>query len=179
MADQCEVPTPDGMFNASLFDSSVQNFGQSTDPSANEWPMATVVKEAMKDNPEVVIHVPSPRHSPESSKPCPVPLLPSIHPPTHETSARAWRVRAARAPPSQVGDYLYTQGPCPSTCPGGSAGSCCGTEENDPVLGGPCKCAEGYVWGDNWDTMVQEFLYPARPLLEAAPWILARGDHEQ
>ncbi len=51
-----------------------------------------------------------------------------------------------------VGDYLYREAPCP-------------------------KCAHdihGYGF-DSWDA---DFFSPAKTLLEAAPWVVARGNHE-
>jgi hypothetical protein len=55
-----------------------------------------------------------------------------------------------------VGDYLYRE----SACPAGNAG-----------------CA-GSPWGDNWTTWKADFFDPAAPLLDAAPIVLARGNHE-
>jgi hypothetical protein len=55
-----------------------------------------------------------------------------------------------------VGDYLYRE----SACPPGDAG-----------------CA-GSPWGDNWTTWKADFFDPAAPLLNAAPIVLARGNHE-
>lgn len=66
---------------------------------------------------------------------------------------------AARLKPDLVlhlGDYLYRESPCPP----GNAG-----------------CA-GSPWGDNWDAWAADFFTPARPLLEAAPWVIVRGNHE-
>ena len=55
-----------------------------------------------------------------------------------------------------VGDYYYRETPCPE----GHAG-----------------CA-GSPYGDTWPTWKAEFFDPARPLLAAAPWVFARGNHE-
>jgi hypothetical protein len=55
-----------------------------------------------------------------------------------------------------VGDYLYRQDPCPS---------------------GKSGCA-GSPSGDNWDTWNADFFTPAESLLDSAPWIMARGNHE-
>ncbi len=55
-----------------------------------------------------------------------------------------------------VGDYLYRENPCPE----GSSG-----------------CA-GSPWGYGWDAWNADFFAPARPLLEAAPWVMIRGNHE-
>jgi hypothetical protein len=55
-----------------------------------------------------------------------------------------------------VGDYIYRQDPCPS---------------------GKSGCA-GSPHGDNWDTWNADFFTPAKPLLDVAPWIMARGNHE-
>jgi hypothetical protein len=66
---------------------------------------------------------------------------------------------AARLKPElviHVGDYLYREEPCPP----GNAG-----------------CA-GSPSGDNWPSWQADFFTPAAPLLAAAPWVLARGNHE-
>jgi len=55
-----------------------------------------------------------------------------------------------------VGDYHYRETACP---PG-----------NDGCSGSP--------WGYGWDAWKADFFAPARPLLEAAPWIVVRGNHE-
>jgi hypothetical protein len=55
-----------------------------------------------------------------------------------------------------VGDYYYRESPCPA----GRAG-----------------CA-GSPWGDNWNSWNADFFQPAAPLLQAAPWIMVRGNHE-
>jgi hypothetical protein len=56
-----------------------------------------------------------------------------------------------------VGDYLYRESACPK---------------------GDARCA-GSPWGDNWTTWAADFFTPARPLLEAAPWVIVRGNHEE
>jgi hypothetical protein len=55
-----------------------------------------------------------------------------------------------------VGDYHYREDPCPA----GRAG-----------------CA-GSPFGYTWDVWNADFFTPARALLRAAPWVLARGNHE-
>jgi predicted phosphodiesterase len=55
-----------------------------------------------------------------------------------------------------VGDYIYRE----SQCPADNAG-CAGS----PV-------------GDNWATWSADFFEPAGALLDAAPWVLIRGNHE-
>lgn len=55
-----------------------------------------------------------------------------------------------------VGDYHYRETPCP----GGNAG-----------------CA-GSPWGYGWDAWREDFFRPGAALLEAAPWVVARGNHE-
>ena len=58
-----------------------------------------------------------------------------------------------------VGDYLYREvDPCPAE-------------------GSLLKCG-GSPYGDNWDTWNADFFKPAAKLLAAAPWALARGNHE-
>ncbi|MFO1415162.1 MAG: metallophosphoesterase [Burkholderiales bacterium] len=55
-----------------------------------------------------------------------------------------------------VGDFHYREGPCPA----GNAG-----------------CA-GSPWGYGFDAWRADFFDPGRKLLEAAPWIVVRGNHE-
>lgn len=55
-----------------------------------------------------------------------------------------------------VGDYHYRENPCPANNAG---------------------CA-GSSWGYGWDTWQADFFTPAAPLLAAAPWVMARGNHE-
>jgi hypothetical protein len=55
-----------------------------------------------------------------------------------------------------VGDYYYRETACPANFAG---------------------CA-GSPHGDAWPTWVAEFFEPAEPLLRAAPWVFARGNHE-
>ncbi|MFN3658568.1 MAG: metallophosphoesterase [Pseudolabrys sp.] len=55
-----------------------------------------------------------------------------------------------------VGDYNYRESPCPP----GDAG------------------CQGSPYGDNWPTWKADFFAPGAPLLAAAPWIAARGNHE-
>ena len=55
-----------------------------------------------------------------------------------------------------LGDYLYRESPCPE----GNAG-----------------CA-GSPYGDNWASWDADLFSPAAPLLEAAPWMIVRGNHE-
>eukprot|EP00428_Durinskia_dybowskii_P014247 CAMPEP_0170212984 /NCGR_PEP_ID=MMETSP0116_2-20130129/6114_1 /TAXON_ID=400756 /ORGANISM="Durinskia baltica, Strain CSIRO CS-38" /LENGTH=555 /DNA_ID=CAMNT_0010463531 /DNA_START=116 /DNA_END=1783 /DNA_ORIENTATION=- len=58
-----------------------------------------------------------------------------------------------------LGDYLYRQTACPREhgCDDVSSGS---------------------WWGDTWRGWFSDFFDPARPLLESAPWIVIRGNHE-
>ena len=55
-----------------------------------------------------------------------------------------------------VGDYHYREDPCPRDRPG--------------CLGSP--------YGYGFDAWAADFFTPARKLLAAAPWVLARGNHE-
>jgi hypothetical protein len=55
-----------------------------------------------------------------------------------------------------VGDYHYRESPCPDDRKG---------------------CA-GSPWGYGWDAWNADFFKPGRALLHAAPWIMARGNHE-
>ena len=73
--------------------------------------------------------------------------------------ATVTRNAAAKKPDMviHVGDYLYRETPCPA----GDAG-----------------CA-GSPHGDGWASWSADFFAPAASLLGAAPWLLARGNHEQ
>ena len=53
-----------------------------------------------------------------------------------------------------VGDYLYRETPCPD----------------------PAKC--GNIYGYDWPGWNADFFAPAASLLQAAPWIFVRGNHE-
>lgn len=66
--------------------------------------------------------------------------------------AAAWRPDLV----VHVGDYHYRENACPADRPG---------------------CA-GSPWGYGWDTWAADFFTPGRPLLRAAPWVMARGNHE-
>ncbi|HXJ77882.1 MAG TPA: metallophosphoesterase [Candidatus Methylomirabilis sp.] len=55
-----------------------------------------------------------------------------------------------------VGDYIYREDPCPS---------------------GDLGCA-GSPFGENWETLQADLFTPAQPLLQAAPWVFVRGNHE-
>lgn len=72
--------------------------------------------------------------------------------------ARIAALAAAKKPDLviHVGDYYYRETPCP---PGNSG------------------CAAS-PYGDRWATWKAELFDPARPLLTAAPWVFARGNHE-
>jgi predicted phosphodiesterase len=55
-----------------------------------------------------------------------------------------------------VGDYIYRESPCPA--------------DNAGCAGSP--------YGDSWSTWNADFFAPAGSLLDAAPWIFVRGNHE-
>jgi hypothetical protein len=68
--------------------------------------------------------------------------------------------RAAAAKPElviHVGDYLYREGKCPE-----DSAKLCGDSPS----------------GDRWETWAIDFFQPAARLLASAPWIFARGNHE-
>ncbi len=56
-----------------------------------------------------------------------------------------------------VGDYHYRENACP------------------PDMAG----CQGSPWGYGWDTWQADFFEPASKLLVAAPWVVARGNHEE
>jgi hypothetical protein len=55
-----------------------------------------------------------------------------------------------------LGDYHYREAPCPDT-----QGACAGAD-----------------WGYDWEAWRQDFFEPAKPLLDKAPWVFVRGNHE-
>jgi hypothetical protein len=55
-----------------------------------------------------------------------------------------------------VGDYLYRENACPASVPG----------------------CTGSPFGDNWETWHADFFAPVSPLLDGAPWVFMRGNHE-
>lgn len=67
-------------------------------------------------------------------------------------SAAAWKPDLV----IHVGDYHYREDPCPADRPG---------------------CA-GSPFGYGWDAWQADFFAPAQALLAAAPWVVARGNHE-
>jgi hypothetical protein len=67
-------------------------------------------------------------------------------------SAAAWKPDLV----VHVGDFHYREDPCPADRPG---------------------CA-GSPFGYGWDAWNADFFAPARTLLAAAPWVVARGNHE-
>jgi len=54
-----------------------------------------------------------------------------------------------------VGDYIYREAECPDA-----------------------KKCDTSPFGDNWATWTADFFTPGAPLLAAAPWVAARGNHE-
>lgn len=56
-----------------------------------------------------------------------------------------------------VGDYHYRETPCPLDNKG---------------------CA-GSAYGDNWDVWQSDFFVPGESLLNSAPWVMVRGNHEE
>ncbi len=55
-----------------------------------------------------------------------------------------------------VGDLIYRESPCPSDHP-------------------ECR---GSPWGYGWDAWNADFFAPGADLLQSAPWVLVRGNHE-
>ncbi len=62
----------------------------------------------------------------------------------------------------QVGDWFYRDTPCNGAYPGCA----------DP------GSTNYEVFGDTFDSWNADVLFPAKPLLAAAPWVMARGNHE-
>ena len=70
-----------------------------------------------------------------------------------------------------VGDYNYRGATCPKS-KGRIFNGCCTYDPKHPSACGAADC------GDNWDNWNADFFTPARPLLDAAPWVVVRGNHE-
>ena len=67
--------------------------------------------------------------------------------------------RAAAMKPDvviHVGDYYYRESPCPAAATG----------------------CQGSPHGDNWASWDADFFTPSQPLFDVAPWVFARGNHE-
>lgn len=85
-----------------------------------------------------------------------------------------------------VGDYLYRQGPCPVNNTGGpnkTAANCSalnrpGSTTHAPVSEGITMNFIPGEYGDNWWGWWADFFYPAMKLLQSAPLIPTRGNHE-
>jgi hypothetical protein len=72
----------------------------------------------------------------------------------------------------QIGDWFYRD----SDCTGGTGAASDGTE---PFPGCNTTTSANYeVWGDTFDSWNADVFYPMKPLLEAAPFIAVRGNHE-
>jgi hypothetical protein len=71
---------------------------------------------------------------------------------TVAAAAAAWRPDLV----IHVGDYHYRESPCPA---------------------GNTGCA-GSPYGYGWDAWREDFFRPGAALLQAAPWVMARGNHE-
>jgi Calcineurin-like phosphoesterase len=86
------------------------------------------------------------------------PIVQHCNDPSGWPFARVAALAAARKPDLvvHVGDYYYRETPCPA---------------------GQAACA-GSPYGDRWPTWKAEVFDPAAPLLTAAPWVFARGNHE-
>ena len=86
------------------------------------------------------------------------PLVQACNDPEQWPLAEVARRAAERHPDLviHVGDYYYRESPCPV---------------------GDARCA-GSPSGDRWPAWEADFFTPAGPLLRAAPWVFARGNHE-
>ena len=86
------------------------------------------------------------------------PLVQACNDPKAWPFAEVARRAAARHPDLviHIGDYYYRESPCPV---------------------GDLRC-EGSPSGDRWSAWAADFFDPAAPLLQAAPWVFVRGNHE-
>jgi hypothetical protein len=72
-----------------------------------------------------------------------------------------------------VGDYFYRDTGCNSFYRDTGCNSFAGA----PGCGDPTN-ANYETWGDTFDSWNADLLFPAKPLLQAAPWVMIRGNHE-
>ncbi len=86
------------------------------------------------------------------------PMVQACNDPAAWPFAEVARRAAARHPDLviHIGDYYYRESVCPV---------------------GDLRCA-GSPSGDRWDAWAADFFDPAAPLLQAAPWVFVRGNHE-
>jgi len=81
---------------------------------------------------------------------------------------------AARLEPDlivHVGDYFYRDAPC---APGKNL---YGEKQGSITCNNPAS-ADYVPWGDTFDAWNGDFFFPAKDLLQMAPWIMVRGNHE-
>ena len=72
-----------------------------------------------------------------------------------------------------VGDYFYRDTACQTGI------NNYGVAQNNSNCNSNPTTNTGYVpWGDVFDSWNGDFFFPAVNLLEAAPWVMARGNHE-
>ena len=86
------------------------------------------------------------------------PMVQACNDPAAWPFAEVARRAAARHPDLviHIGDYYYRESACPV---------------------GDLRCA-GSPSGDRWNAWAADFFDPAAPLLQAAPWVFVRGNHE-
>ena len=86
------------------------------------------------------------------------PMVQACNDPAAWPFADVARRAAARQPDLviHIGDYYYRESACPV---------------------GDLRCA-GSPSGDRWGAWAADFFDPAAPLLQAAPWVFVRGNHE-
>lgn len=85
-----------------------------------------------------------------------------------------------------VGDYNYRGTPSSFTPPGGGAKTYYYDAGDGTSVGEQCEMPGPYYSqnstgnpdADTWDAWRLDFFEPAAPLLAAAPWVVARGNHE-
>ncbi len=72
----------------------------------------------------------------------------------------------------EVGDWFYRDTNC--TVPAAN-----GVPAHEFVAGCNNTTSANYeTWGDTFDSWNADVFYPGKPLLAAAPWVMARGNHE-
>jgi Calcineurin-like phosphoesterase len=71
-----------------------------------------------------------------------------------------------------VGDYFYRDTNCTGVLDSATS---------PPTLSSTCATpgsTDYEPWGDNWQSWHGDVFGPAKPLLDAAPWVMVRGNHE-
>ena len=78
----------------------------------------------------------------------------------------------------QVGDYFYRDAPCAPGVNNYNVAQNTATEASGAVACNDPTNASYDPWGDTFDAWNGDLFFPAAQLLQTAPWIMVRGNHE-